>query len=124
MSDEITINARLTVRNTPYTFDAQIAGQKYDQATAAGGNPGIVTIGTAEEDVAFGDLVDPGFIMLRNLDVTNYVEYGPKNAGGTMEALGKLRPSGMALLELAAGVTLRMQANTAACNVQILAQDR
>ena len=87
------------------------------QASEGGGNPGFVSIGTSEEDIAFGD-VTPRFIMIENLDATNFVKYGPKS-GGSMVLLGRVSPGGMAPFELGAGVTLRMVADTAACNVRI-----
>lgn len=87
------------------------------QTTEGGGNPGYVNIGTSEEDVSFGD-VTPRIVIMENMDATNFVKYGPKS-GGAMVLLGRISPGGIARLELGASVTLRMQADTAACNVRI-----
>jgi hypothetical protein len=123
MADEITITLRLQCRNGAFTFDKSMTGIQLDQATARGGNPGVVNIGTSEEDVAFGDLTDPAYILIRNLDATNYVEFGMSDAG-TMKSIGKIRPGGVALFERMTGKTLRMKANTAAVDVEIYALDR
>lgn len=83
---------------------------------------GILTIGTSEEDVTFTDITTPRVVTMYNLDPTNYVTWGPKS-GGSMILLGKLYPlnssvQGVAAqFELGASVTIRMIANTAACQV-------
>ena len=124
MANEITVTARVRVSNGNYTFDKNLS-KTDDQTTAAGGNPGVVTIGTSEEDISFGDLTDPGVCILQNLDDTNWVEYGKKDGSGNMQAIGVLRAEGLPhLIELRNGATLRMKADTASCKVLILAQDR
>lgn len=87
------------------------------QTTEGGGNPGYVNIGTSEEDIAFGD-VTPRVVIMENMDGTNFVKYGPKS-GGSMVYFGRIAPGGFARLELGSGVTLRMVADTAGCNVRI-----
>ena len=87
------------------------------QTTEGGGNPGFVTIGTSEEDIAFGD-VTPRVVIIENLDATNYVQYGPKS-GGAMIVDKRISPGSFAFFELDSGVTLRMKANTAPVNCRI-----
>jgi len=82
---------------------------------------GVLTIGTSEEDVTFTDITTPRVVTMYNLDGTNYVTWGPKS-GGAMVLCGKLYPlssdKGIAAqFELGASVTIRMVANTAACQV-------
>lgn len=79
-----------------------------------------ISQGTAEADVDLSALTALGLIYIRNLDPTNFVEYGPKS-GGSMIALGKLKPGEAALLRLMTGITLRMKADTATCKVFIQA---
>lgn len=121
MANEISVSVSLRAQkgnSAPF----RSWGPVLDDWTGSGGfNPGSVDIGTTEEVISFGD-VTPGWVVLRNLDPTNYVTYGP-TSGGVMVPLGRLNPGKPALLFLAAGVTLRMQANTAACRVQIEAID-
>lgn len=81
----------------------------------------VVTVGTAEEDLSLGDITVNGWVMMKNLDPTNYVTYGPKSAGA-MVPYGRLKPNeGWQAVRLEPGVTHRWQANTAACKVQVKA---
>lgn len=122
MADEITINASMRLTNGNFKNVWTPGTLTVDQATARGGNPGCVNIGTSEEAISFGDLTTPAWIFIQNLDATNYVTWGP-TSGGAMVAVGKLLPGEFALYRMAASVTLRMQANTAACNVEIRCYD-
>jgi hypothetical protein len=86
--------------------------------------PTLWNVGTSEEDMSFGDVATPGFLLLRNTDLTNYVTWGKKVAGA-MEAVGILKPNVSTtvlalptVLYLASTVTIRAQANTAACLVE------
>lgn len=118
MADEIkkTINVVVTKNKFSDRFTASLI--KTNMAGSGGGNPGIVTVGsTAEEAIAFGD-VTPGLIVMHNLSTANYVTFGPES-GGSMVTFGHLRPSDVALFELASGVTLRAQADTADVSVLI-----
>ena len=124
MANELSVNVRVRVVKDNYTFDKSLA-KTGDVTNGRGGNPGIVNIGTSEEDVDFGDLTDPGVCILQNLDDTNWVEYGRKDGSGNMQAIGVLRAGGIPhTIELRNGATLRMKADTGACDVLILAQDR
>lgn len=118
MANEITIKEKITVSNGNFSDTFDPGTLFIDQATGTGGNPGTVDIGSgAEEDISFGD-VTPNLVVMRNLDGTNYVKYGPKS-GGSMIEFGRLKPGTSARFILAPGVTLRMIANTAACKVLI-----
>ena len=77
-------------------------------------------IGTAEEpldfgDVAIGTINTEGYLFLQNLDVTNYITYGPQVGTGSMEAMGKLKPGEIAWLRLEPGTVVMAQANVATC---------
>lgn len=117
MANEIRTNLTVNVSNGSFKDNFQPGTIQMNQSTAAGGNPGTVAIGTSEEDVAFGD-VTPGLVVMQNLDPTNFVKYGPKSAG-SMVLMGKISPGKIAYFELGAAVTLRMVADTGACNVLI-----
>ena len=116
MSGTITETYTLAVSNGNYSEDYTKAFS-LTQSAEGGGNPGWVTIGTSEEDISFGD-VTPRFCLIENLDATNYVKFGPKS-GGSMVLLGRISPGGWARVEIGSGVTLRMVADTAACNCRI-----
>lgn len=115
MADEITMSFYLTITNGDFSDVINPGSIQIDQS-AKGWYAAIVNVGTTEEDLAFGDLSVPGLCYLRNLDATNYVKFGPKDT--TMKLLGKLLPSEFAFFRFGASVTLRWQADTAACLVE------
>jgi hypothetical protein len=117
MADEITVSMSIRAEKDGLSVFRNHGPLQFDWATPRGFNPGVVNIGTSEEAISFGD-VTPGWVIMKNLDGTNYVIWGPES-GGNMVACGRLSPGMVALLRLAPGVTLRMQANTAACDVLI-----
>lgn len=87
---------------------------------AQGAAGGIQIIGTSEENLVAGDIATNGMLFLMNLDATNYVQWGMSDSG-TMKSVGKLKggatAASCALLYVDAGVTVRLKANTGACNV-------
>lgn len=117
MANEITINAKLAVSNGNSVFSRTITGQQFDQTAAGGPTPGYLTIGTTEESEAFSELSTEGWVLMENLDATNYVEWGFATGvyGGRME------PGEPALFRLNPTATLYLKANTAACKVAIYA---
>lgn len=119
MANEIKHTTSITVIKDSFreTFAPNLA--QLDMAGTGGGNPGLVDVGTSEEDIAFGD-VTPALCIIQNLDTTNYVTYGPKS-GGAMILFGKIKPGQHEVVHLGAAVTLRMQANTAAVKCLIKA---
>jgi hypothetical protein len=80
----------------------------------------IQQVGTSEEELAQGaDLGTPGFILVKNLDSTNYVEVG--STTGVYDI--KLK-AGEAAIYRHNSATVYAKANTAACNVEyILIED-
>ncbi len=117
MANEITVTVGCQVVNGDLRAQFTQVALSRNQA-ASGLSDQVLSIGTSEENVSFGDVATPGLVCLHNLDSTNYVEYGMSD-GGTMKKLGKLIAGDKALFRLAASTTLRMQANTAACKVRV-----
>ena len=113
MANEITINATVRAVNGSFNFVWAPGAVQVDQTTPGVG-PGLVSVGTSEETIAFGD-VTPNYVLIQNLDTTNYVEVGPDSTG--MVALVRLEAGEIAIFPMTSGVTLKAQANTAACNV-------
>ena len=113
MADEITLTARLDVSNGYYTPGTiSINSLQIDQA-AAGAVEGIQNIGTTEETLGATGLTSKGWLFIRNLDATNYVQMGFST---TVYGI-RLRPTEFALLRTEAAATVYLKANTAACNV-------
>lgn len=77
----------------------------------------IQEVGTSDESLDFGDVSTHGWLFLRNLDETNYVEYGPDASG--MVEIGKLEPGETALFRMVDGTDIKAKANTAACLVDV-----
>lgn len=121
MSDEITITAALRCQHGEFRLDVNPGSIQVDQATAGGGNPGTVSIGTSDTPISFAGLTAPGYVWIRNLDPENFVEFGPDDTG--MVPCLKLKPGECALFRLADGISLVGKADTAACKVQIHALD-
>ena len=55
---------------------------------------------------------------MRNLDATNYVQYGPKSSG-SMVAVGRIEAGEIHAFRLEPGITLRWVANTSAVLVDL-----
>ncbi len=119
MANEIRVDARLAVANGLFKTEFVPGPIQVNQA-AIGAHSGVVSVGTSEEDLPVGDVTTNGVLMCRNLDSTNYVQWGPSNAG-TMVAVGRMKPNDVpVMIRVEPGVTIRWKANTAACKVQML----
>lgn len=115
MANEITLTAIAKLVNgslTPGTI--KVSNLQVDQ-TNAEVDTFTQNIGTSEEDVTFGNVTTLGWLFMRNLDSTNYVQWGAKDT--TMKTAGRLEAGEFALFRVEPGITLRMVANTAACDV-------
>lgn len=89
--------------------------------SAARVDAGVIAVGTTEEDFVFGtDISTKGFLFLKNLDGTNKVEYGPKNASDVMQDFGEMKAGEIGIVRLKAGVTVRAIALVASCDVAFL----
>jgi hypothetical protein len=79
-----------------------------------------ITMTTSDTLIGFTGVVTPGYCMLQNLDASNYVTYGPNNAGSIL-VFGRLKPGEVACFRLDASLTsgFRFQANTASCKVLV-----
>lgn len=110
MADEISISVFLRVSNGSHVEEFAPGNISVDQA-AIGKGGYVQSIGTAEEVVDFGDIVDgtEGYMVLRNLDTYHYINYGPESSGA-MVVFGVLKPGEVALIRVSPGVIMRAQA--------------
>lgn len=85
--------------------------------TGKGVYANTVSAATTGTDLSFGGIT-PGLVMLVNLDDTNFVNWGMSD-GGTLKAPGILYPTTRwpAMFFAKPGETIRLQADTAACEV-------
>lgn len=118
MANEITLKFSLQAENGFLKQSVNIGQLQVDQA-AAGMAGGAQEIGTSEEVVDFGDVSTEGLLFLRNLDDTNFVEFGPEDTG-SMVAVGRLEAGEFGFFRLKPAVVLRAQADTASCLLQVL----
>ena len=117
MADEIAITILGTVTNGNFKDRIDHGQQRFDQA-AIGAASNVVSVGTSEEDVTTGDISTLGWCFMRNLDSTNYVQYGPKSSG-SMVAIGRIEAGEIHAFRLEPGITLRWVANTSAVLVDL-----
>ena len=116
MANEISLRPCIKCVNGRASVEIQIAMQRIDQA-AAGFYHNIATIGTTEESIgAFGDIATEGWIYLRNLDTTNYVQWG----FATTVYGGRMAAGETVMFRAEPGLTLYLKADTADCKVEIL----
>ena len=114
MANEITTTVRFSVVNGNYDPGTiAISGGTFDQ-DAAGAQEGVQEIGTSEESLTDTNLVTKGWLFIRNLDDTNYVQLGFSTGvyGCRLEA------GEFSLFRTEPSASIYLKANTAACNVQ------
>ena len=117
MANEITVTLNLTVANanksTTRTFTKQITQSN------SGFDPQKVTATTGGNNVTLVGLTTEGWIWIQNLDATNFVDFGQDNAS-TIQPIGRLQPGEAGCFRLKPAETLRVQANTASCDLELL----
>jgi hypothetical protein len=112
MSDEITLSVRFDVTNGSYAPGSiNLSNLQFDQA-AIGADERIQSVGTSEETLGEA-LSTTGWLFMRNLDGTNYVEWGP----ATNTYVGRLEAGEFAIFRTIPAATIYIKANTAACDV-------
>jgi len=120
MSDEIRMNMQVTVNKSAASFSktALNSNKTFDQTGVGGPSPGRVSLTTSDTAISLAGLSTPGLVVITNHDATNYCEFGP-TSGGAIVKMIKLLPGMSAVFYLAAGVSLRGQANTATCVISV-----
>ena len=114
MANEITVTVRFGVSNGNYVPGTISDNNlQFDQA-AAGAAGEIQNIGTSEESLDTGDLTTYGWLYLKNLDDTNYVQVGFSTGVYGI----RLEAGEPALFRTEPAATVYLKANTAACDVQ------
>lgn len=96
MASEITYQLQVLLNNGNLSDSYQSGSKSADQASALLIR-NVQTIGfAADEALALGDVVVPGFAVFLNLDDTNYVEVGT----GSFTPFIKLKPGEIAMTRL------------------------
>lgn len=120
MANEITFNFSGQLANGSLKDLFQPSTLLITQTTALADVQTATVLSASEGDIAFASVTTNGYLIMQNLDSTNFVQYGPKS-GGVMIATGKLKAGEIAIWRMMTGVTLRMKADTANCKVMIRA---
>ena len=111
----ITINTSFALRKGTNTFTWTPNALSITQTGTGGPTPGVRTIGTTEVSETFTELTNEGWVILQNIDATNYVRWG----FSTGVYGGRLRPGEYAVFRLNPGTTIFLFANAEACKVVI-----
>jgi hypothetical protein len=115
MADEITLKPYLKLLKGNHTQTISPTAYTVDQ-TGIGAWHSVQNIGTSEESItSFGDVGTEGWCYMRNLDTTNYVQWGP----ATTVYVGRLEAGETAEFRMEPGASLFLKANTASCSVEI-----
>lgn len=130
MADEIRATCMLGCTNGQFKLNDQGGTWSPNQLIARGGGPGTVSVGSSEEDIAFGD-ISPGLILFENIedpdaadtDAGSWVVLGPKNGSGNMEEYMMLAPGDKSIIRLYPGVTIRAKSiyPATSCELQVTA---
>lgn len=118
MANQIQAQFSFTLQNGDHSEHVEV-NDFQDSQTGLGAHKPILSIGTVEEVVSFGDVTTPKYLFFRNLDDTNFVQIGPES-GGALVPLASPGPGQWGFLPLDPGVILRAKADTAACKVLFL----
>jgi hypothetical protein len=120
MANEITITHRLQQLNGQFKHEHSPSTIRVTQ-TAPGYIDQIISVGTTEESISFGDLSTVGIVELVNMDATNYVEVGfSTGVYGDKLTAAKYIPH---RYERNGSATFYVKANTAACKVRVIAYE-
>lgn len=89
--------------------------------SGTGFKAGLQSVGfAAAEDLDYGDVVaaNAGWLVMRNTDSTNYVQWG-LNHSGTIRVVGRMKPlEPWVVFRVEPSAQIMLQANTAACQVE------
>ena len=117
MSNEITLAVSLDVSKAPVVFSRTLQ-QVLAPMTGNCIVHEVVNVATVKRALSLGDIGTPGFVLLYNLDATNFVVAG----ADADSPFVKLKPGEFACFRLAGG-TLSIKADTAACRVEYVVLD-
>lgn len=117
MANSITVNAQLILNLAAGGSISGLAAITEVQ-TGSHGIENVQNIGTTAENITLGDCANAAFILIKNLDPTNYVEVDSASAMTSFPQ--KIKPGGMILLSPET-ITIWAKANTAACDCLIVA---
>ena len=119
MANTITLQASMAVSGS----DGAISGSASNSISQSGSKrmADVQNIGTSFEVLSIVDLT-VGYLFVKNLDATNYVQITSDGASGA-KIFAKLRAGEACLLPADSSATYGARANTSACDVLIVVCD-
>jgi hypothetical protein len=132
MANEISFTAKLTVTKNSASVTQNTSTKTQTMSTTSEKlHHTIQDVGTSAEDLSTGDvdLTKEYLVLLYNRDATNYVDVICRKDGTPTDVtVGRMRPGEpfgpfRATLQTAGYPKLRLQANTAACDVEVTVTD-
>ena len=116
MANEIQITSGISVLKGNLSFSVPATTILSNMTGTGGPSPGYMTVGTSEESTDFPELTTDGWLFMKNLDLTNYVQWGFSTGvyGGRIKAGETAGP-----FRMEPALTLYLKANTAACKVLV-----
>lgn len=117
MANEINLNLTLSVSKNGASSSFTVS--KVIDMTGDQFINNVQIVGTSNEALLFGDVSTIGFVAVKNLDATNYVEVFLDS--GNANLVAKLFPGEACLFKPGATNLMFARANTGACNCQVLA---
>lgn len=119
---EIQITTVANANNGSFNFVLPQNGGTAITLTGQGFTSGLQSIGfAAEEDLDYGDVsaANAGILFMRNIDATNYVQWG-LNDSGSIKVVGRLKPNAefFTVIRVEPSAQIMLQANTGACLVE------
>lgn len=119
MDDAVTINACLAYADDDGVREHLQVVDVLDDVTGESVSHYTTTAQITDTELATGGLAGYGWVMLKNLDDTNYVDVKTALAGTYFARMYPGMPCGP--LYLSAATDLYVKANTAACRIEVLA---
>ncbi len=119
MPDEITIIDKVSALKNSILWEFNPGVVQIDWTTIRWYDR-VHTIGTTEESIAsFGDVVAPTMIILQNLSTANFVDWGVATGVYRFQLPAGPYPSTRVIWK--SGLTLYLKADTADCDVRVVA---
>ena len=117
MANEISFTASLSISKG----GVNISGSGSATVTMAGNNllGTVQNIGAATEAIAIGDMTTPGYLWVKNLDATNFIQIGLTNPVNAGNAMVKLLPGEFALMPTRQTAIYAL-ADTAPCDLEVV----
>jgi hypothetical protein len=121
MANEISASAQLSATKNGVTLNNSVGLTVQASKDMAGDQmtQNVQIVGTSAEALDVGDVSTIGYVLLKNLDTTNFVQIA-LDSGVSTQIFAKLRAGDVALFP-AATATIYAKADTANCNLLVMA---